>query len=93
MDLSLVFLLDLSTGFESLQSLEHVIGIEQTALARFKSHLSDGFLLVHVKDEALARTKEGHGVPQGSVLKPLLFPPYMLQLATVDIQLHLYEAS
>lgn len=76
---SVFILLDLSAAFDStdldifsLQSLKHVTGIKVTALKWFKAYLSYRFQFVHVKSCPLVPTKVNYGVPEGSVLGPIL---------------------
>ena len=79
---------NLSAAFDTidhsilLQRLEHVIGIKGNALGWFKSYLSDGFQFVLVNEESSSHTRVSHGVPQGSVLGPILFT-YMLPLGNI----------
>uniref|UniRef100_A0A3Q3MS83 Reverse transcriptase domain-containing protein n=1 Tax=Mastacembelus armatus TaxID=205130 RepID=A0A3Q3MS83_9TELE len=97
---SILVLLDLSAAFDTidhnilLQRLEHVIGIRGTALKWFQSYLSDRFQFVHVHDEPSTQTKVSYGVPQGSVLGPILFTLYMLPLGYIirkhSINYHCY---
>uniref|UniRef100_A0A8P4KSI9 Reverse transcriptase domain-containing protein n=1 Tax=Dicentrarchus labrax TaxID=13489 RepID=A0A8P4KSI9_DICLA len=97
---SVLVLLDLSAAFDTidhdilLQRLEHQIGIKGTALSWFKSYLSDRSQFVHVNDESSINTKVSHGVPQGSVLGPILFTLYMLPLGNIirnhSINFHCY---
>ena len=76
---SVLVLLDLTAGFDTvdhsilLQRLEHVIGIKLTAFDWFKSYLSDRFQFVLVNEESSSHTRVSNGVPQGSVLGPILF--------------------
>ena len=90
---SILVLLDLSAAFDTvdhsilLHRLEHVIGIKGTALGWFKSYLSDRFQFVHVHDISSTQTRVCCGVPQGSVLGPILFTLYMLPLGKI-IQRH-----
>ena len=98
--MSVLVLLDLSAAFDTidhqilLQRLEDVIGIKGTALSWFKSYLSDRFQFVHVNDVSSMRTEVRHGVPQGSVLGPILFTLYMLPLGNIirkhSINFHCY---
>ena len=69
-----------------LQTLEHVIGIKGTALGWFRSYLSDKFQFVLVNEESSSHTRVSHGVPQGSVLGPILFTLYMLPLGNINRQ-------
>ncbi len=63
--------------------LENFVGINVSALAWFKSYLSDRHQLVAVNEEVSYRSQEQYGVPQGSVLGPLLFTLYMLPLGNI----------
>ena len=97
---SVLVLLDLSAAFDTidhqilLQRLEDLIGIKETALSWFKSYLSDRFQFVHVNEVSSMHTRVRHGVPQGSVLGPILFTLYMLPLGNIirkhSINFHCY---
>ncbi len=82
-------LLDLSAAFDTidhnilLNRLENSVGISGSALAWFKSYLSDRHQFVTVNEEVSYRSEVQNGVPQGSVLGPLLFPLYMLPLENI----------
>lgn len=52
--------------------LEQMLGIRGTAVKQYK--------FVHVNNTASKWTQVHHGVPQGSVLGPIWFTPYMLPL-------------
>ncbi len=77
--ISLLVLLDLSAAFDTidhnilLNRLENFVGISGSALAWFKSCLSDRHQFVAVNEEVSYRSQVQYGVPQESVLGPLLF--------------------
>jgi len=83
---SLMVLLDLSSAFDTihhsilLERLKHYVGIKGTALHCFRSYLSDRTQFVVCKDSKSKHCNLSFGVPQGSVLGPLLFAIYMLPL-------------
>ncbi len=82
-------ILDLSAVFATidhnilLTRLEISVGISGSALAWFKSYLSDRHKFVAVNVEISFRSQVQYGVPQGSVLGPLLFMLYMLPLGNI----------
>ncbi len=66
-----------------LNRLENFVGISGSALAWFKSYLSDRHQFVAVNEEVSYRSQVQYGVPQGSVLGPLFFTLYMLLLGNI----------
>ena len=86
---SLLTLLDLSAAFDTidhsilLTRLEYTFGIHNTALAWFKSYLYDRFQTVSVNNMQFDPVKLSCGVPQGSVLGPVLFTLYATRLASI----------
>ncbi|XP_017330014.2 heterogeneous nuclear ribonucleoprotein A0a isoform X1 [Ictalurus punctatus] len=96
---SLLVLLDLSAAFDTidhtilLDRLQNV-GIKGTVLSWLRSYLTDRYQFVDVNGDFSMRTEVTFGVPQGSVLGPLLFTLYMLPLGQIirkhGISFHCY---
>ena len=78
-----------SAAFDTLEHdilvnrLSHRFGVNGVALSWFKSYLSDRTQQVLVGNELSSRVKLMVGVPQGSVLGPILFNAYMAPLSDV----------
>ena len=97
---SVLVLLDLSAAFDTidhsilLRRLECDIGLRGTALGWFKSYLSDRYHFVNVNHSSSPYSGVEFGVPQGSVLGPILFTLYMLPLGNIikkhGINFHCY---
>ena len=97
---SILVLLDLSAAFDTidhsilLQRLEWDIGIRGAALCWFKSYLSNRYQFVNVNQQSSPYSRVSYGVPQGSVLGPILFTLYMLPLGNIikkhGINFHCY---
>ncbi|KAJ8245152.1 hypothetical protein GJAV_G00274640, partial [Gymnothorax javanicus] len=98
--ISVVVLLDLSAAFDTidhhilLHRLENLVGISGLALSWFKSYLSDRCQFVRLNGNSSKYSKVNFGIPQGSVLGPLLFSLYMLPLGSIisryDVKYHCY---
>ena len=97
---SILILLDLSAAFDTvdhtilLTRLTKYVGIRGLALSWLKSYLTDRTQSVSQNNVISARSKVKFGVPQGSVLGPLLFSIYMLPLGEIfrqhDVMFHCY---
>ena len=79
---------DMSKAFdrvkhERLVTVLFSLGIAGTALEWFTDYLSGRFQLVKVLDSVSEAVSCSRGVPQGSVLGPLLFVPYTSELHTI----------
>ena len=99
-DAALLVLLDLSAAFDTidheilLRRLEDSVGIRGDALQWIRSYLTERFQHVKIRETSSEKSPLTTGVPQGSVLGPLLFTLYVLPLKEIiqrhDIQRHHY---
>uniref|UniRef100_A0A8C2DU73 Reverse transcriptase domain-containing protein n=1 Tax=Cyprinus carpio TaxID=7962 RepID=A0A8C2DU73_CYPCA len=86
---SLLVLLDLSAAFDTIDHnndfnrLENFVDINGSAIAWFKLYLCDRHQFVAVNEEVSYQSQVQYGVPQGSVLGPLLLSLYMLPLGDI----------
>ena len=93
-------LLDLSAAFDTidhsilLQCLHRYFGISGPALRWFKSFLSDRYQSINISGTLSSPQHLPFGVPQGSVLGPVLFSFYTTSLSQVianrNLSHHLY---
>ena len=65
------------------------IVIDESALAWIASYLSDRTLAVNIEDAISRRQQLNCGVPQGSVLGPVLFTIYCMPLTAIFARHHL----
>jgi hypothetical protein len=86
---TLLLQLDLSAAFDTLDSetlfkrLEHTFGISGCALRWLISYLENRSQFIRVGNSQSGRKACEYGVPQGSVLGPLLFTLYVAPVANV----------
>ena len=86
---AVLVLLDLSSAFDTvdhsilLNRLEEWVGIKGTALLWFKSYLQHRTFSVSIGHSSSPSAPVSYGVPQGSILGPILFCLYMLPLGDI----------
>ncbi len=87
--ISVLVLLDLSAAFDTvdhntlLERLENWVGLSGMALKWFRSYLEGRGYYVSLGEHKSKWTSMTCGVPQGSILAPLLFSLYMLPLSQI----------
>ena len=96
----LLILLDLSAAFDTidhgilLERLVRYVGVTGSALQWFKDYLADRKQNVLINGHRSAQSSLAQGVPQGSVLGPILFTVYMLPLGKImrhhELDYHFY---
>ncbi len=95
-NVSVLVLLDLSATFVTvdhhiqLKRLEHCLGFSSTVLNWLSSYLTGRSFSVSFGDFKSDQVSISYGVPQGSILGPLLFSLYMLPLGSI---IHQYNIS
>ena len=88
----ILVLLDLTAAFDTvdhrilLSRLEHLVGIKGTALKFFQSYLANRCFSVQLGDSISSVAPFTCGVPQGSILGPILFLLYVLPLGEIMIK-------
>jgi len=96
----ILVLLDLSAAFDTidhsilLQRLQHTLGITGTALKWFSSYLCERTSAISIGGKTSDQSQCKYGVPQGSVLGPILFTIYTMPLADIisshNLEYHFY---
>ena len=96
----ILVLLDLSAAFDTidhhklLNLLKHSFGIRGNALSWFQSYLQDRTQTVQIGSSTSEPVTLKYGVPQGSVLGPVLFTMYTSPLGNIirdhGLNFHLY---
>ena len=96
----ILVLLDLTAAFDTVDHnilvtrLRHLVGLRGTALHWFKSYLTGRTMSVSLGDSVSSSAPLPYGVPQGSILGPLLFSLYLLPLGSIlrryGISFHFY---
>ena len=97
---AILVLLDLSAAFDTvdhailISRLEQMVGLQGSVLNWVRSYLSDRTFQVEIGNSVSSTAPLSCGVPQGSILGPLLFSLYMLPLGPIikkhGISYHLY---
>ena len=96
----ILVLLDLSAAFDTIdhsilmQRLQNRLGITGNALAWFSSYLSDRNSSISIDGKLSSPSSCRFGVPQGSVLGPILFTIYTMPISAIissfDLKYHFY---
>ena len=92
---AILVLLDLSAAFDTvdhgilLSRLEHCVGVTGTALKWFDSYLTGRSFSVSLGEFSSSAAPLTCGVPQGSILGPLIFSLYMLPLGSIFRRHHI----
>ncbi len=87
--ISLLVLLDLSAAFDTIDHdilmdrFQNYTGIQGQALRWFRSYLSDRYHFVYLYRDSSQLSPVKYGLPQGSVLGPLIFSICMLPLGNI----------
>ena len=97
---TILLLLDLSSAFDTvdhyilLNRLKHRFGIKDTALNWFRSYLTNRKKCVIIRESTSSSCNLEFGVPQGSVLGPILCVLYTTPLGDIlrehGVKYHLY---
>ena len=87
--LNILILLDLTAAFDTinhsilLSRLQTSLNITGSALSWLKSYLTDRHQFIHINNCSSSTVPLPQGIPQGSVLGPLLFILYLLPIGSI----------
>ena len=85
----MLVLVDLSAAFDRvdhdilLSLIKDFVGVDETVLKFFKSYLSNRSQCVSISGVLSECSELAHGIPQGSVLGPILFCIYSKALGAI----------
>uniref|UniRef100_A0A3B5PWL6 Reverse transcriptase domain-containing protein n=3 Tax=Xiphophorus maculatus TaxID=8083 RepID=A0A3B5PWL6_XIPMA len=88
-NIAVLLLLDLSSAFDTvdhqilLHRLKHCVGLRGSVFQWFKSYLENRTFSVHLDQSCSGARPLKYGVPQGSILGPILFILYLLPLGKI----------
>ena len=97
-EVTLAILADFSKAFDTvdyqilLRQL-HQLGFSKNVLLLFKEYLSDRQQFVQVNDKVSEKLKVDFGVPQGSILGPILFNLYVASISSNGASTYLLYAD
>ena len=85
----ILVLLDFTSAFDTVEHttmhdrLQHLYGLGGTVLKWLKSYLSDRSYVVKIRDSLSSPVRNNCGVPQGSVIGPMLYTMYSAPISKI----------